>query len=109
MTFQQRIKKVRDTLTGIEGLKVYHFFRPQMKPPFCLWQEDGPGNEFRTGNRLAEQMIHGTIDYFTAKEYDEAVDLIQSAFRSSNISLSLTEIMWEEETELIHYGWEFEV
>ena len=79
-----------------------------MEPPFCVWAEDGE-NGFNAGNRKAEQAITGTVDYYTPQEYDPAVDNIQAALNSLRIPWQLNSVQYEDETNLIHYEWTWEV
>ena len=79
-----------------------------MEPPFCVWAEDGE-NGFNAGNRKAEQAITGTVDYYTLREYDPAVDNIQTALNSLRIPWQLNSVQYEDETNLIHYEWTWEV
>lgn len=106
MTLTSKIKSIAEALTSIEGLNVYHYFRPQMQAPFCVWQEDGEGNSFQTSNHKREQTISGTIDYFTQEEFDENVDKIQEALNGiENCGWLINSVQFEDETELIHYEW----
>lgn len=103
------IKQVRDCLNNIEGAKFYHYRRPEkVKNRYGIWAEDGEDMSFNAGNRKAEQQIHGTIDYFTTVEYDSVVDEVQEAlFNLEGASWKLTDVQYEDETNLIHFTWEF--
>lgn len=105
-----KIMKIKDALTSIENLKVYHYWRPRLQAPFCVWAEDGEGNSIHTNNHKSEQVITGTIDYFTRDEFDEMVENIQNALNTTeNVGWQLLSVQFEDETNLIHYEWEFEV
>lgn len=105
-----QLKQIRDALTAIEGLKVYHYWRTRQNPPYCVWQEDGEGDSLHTNNRKTEQVISGTVDYFTLNEYDENIENIQNALNSlENCGWSLNTVQYEEDTNLIHYEWNFEI
>lgn len=98
------------TLTAIDGLKVYHYWHPRLTAPFCIWAEDGEGDSLNANNHKKEQVISGTIDYFTRTEFDEMVDNIQNAINSlENCGWSLNSVQYEDETNLIHYEWVFEI
>ena len=60
-------------------------------------------------NHKAEQAIHGYIDYFTLTEFDSAVDSVQDVLDSHGSEWRLNDVQKEEETNLIHYSWEFTV
>lgn len=88
--------------------KAYHYWRPKLDPPFCVWAEDGEDDSFSSDNRKQEQQIHGTVDYFTKKEYDPTVDAIQSYLNSlDDFGWRLNSVQYEDETNLIHFEWEF--
>lgn len=105
-----QLQKIRDCLASIEGLKVYHYWRPRLEAPFCVWAEDGEGDSLHTNNHKAEQVITGTIDYFTLNEYDTNVDNIQNALNElENCGWNLSGVDYEEDTNLIHYTWNFQI
>ena len=105
-----KIEKIQNALVSVEDLKVYHYWRPRLKAPFCVWQEDGEGDSLHTDNHKSEQVISGTIDYFTLKEYDDTVDKIQYALNNLECcGWRLNSVQYEEETNLIHYEWTFEI
>lgn len=101
---------IRDALNKIEGLDVYHYWRPRLQAPFLVWAEESEGESLHTGNHKSEQVITGTIDYFTKTEYDPMVDTIQDKLNEiENLGWSLTSVDYEDETMLIHYSWDWEI
>lgn len=103
----QMLKYVRDTLTAVSS-NVYHYRRPANLAKAIIWQEDAEDGSFHTNNHLAEQQIHGTIDYWTPDEYDQTADDIQAALESrSRIGWRLSSVQYEDETGLIHHEWDF--
>ena len=105
-----KLIKIKDALVSVNGLKVYHYWRPRLEAPFCVWQEDGEGTSVWSGNHLSEQVITGTIDYFTKTEFDPMIDNIQQALNNAeNVGWELNSIQYENETNLIHYEWNFQV
>lgn len=105
-----KLAKIKGCLTSIDGLKVYHYWHPRLQAPFCIWAEDSEGESLDGDNHKAEQVISGTIDYFTLKEFDEMVETIQEALNSTeDVGWRLNSIQYEEETNLIHYEWSFDV
>ena len=87
----------------------YHYFRPADIWPCLVWQEDGEGESFRSGNHKSEQALHGTTDYYTQAEYDNNIDLIQDVLEDIAAAWSLNSVQYEEDTKLIHYEWEWTV
>jgi hypothetical protein len=103
------LKTISDALTSIEGAKVYHYHKPEaIKAPYIIWAEDGEGDSFHSGNHKSEQLIQGVVDYYTLREFDATVDLIQAALNGV-CAFSLDSVQYEDETKLIHYHWTFEV
>ena len=104
------LKKVSNALVDIQDLRVYHYWRPNMQAPFCVWAEDGESSSLQANNHKREQAIGGTIDYFTKLEFDEMIDNIQKALNEvEGLGWRLNSVQFEEETNLIHYEWRFDV
>lgn len=109
-TMNNKLYKIRDALTSITDLKVYHYFRVVKDVPYCIWAEDGEGDSLWTSNHQSEQVITGTIDYFTRVEFDENVTNIQNALNDiENCGWQLNSIQYEDDTNLIHYEWGFQI
>ena len=105
-----KLCKISDCLTSIEGLSVTHYWHPRLVAPYCLWAEDGEGDSLHTNNKKTEQVITGTIDYFTLHEFDENVDKIQEALNNVEcLGWTLNSVQYEDETNLIHYEWRWEL
>lgn len=108
------MKSLNEILRGVKAAlltvtnEVYHYRRP--KDPtekYIVWAEDSEDSSFAAGNRTEEQQLHGTVDYYTLTEFDENVDLIQTAFYNAGIEFRISSVQYEDETNLIHYEWEF--
>lgn len=107
---QNKLEIIQNALTSIDGLRVYHYLRPQLQAPFCVWQEDGEGSSLEANNHKGEQSISGSIDYFTKTEFDSMCDQIQEALnQTENVSWRLNSVQYEDDTELIHHEWTFRV
>lgn len=105
-----QLKRIRDSLAAIEGLKVYHYWRPRLQAPYLIWAEESEGDSLYTGNHKSEQVITGTIDYYTKTEYDPMVDTIQEKLNEiENLGWTLSSVDYEDETMLIHYSWDWEI
>lgn len=106
-SLQSKLKQLRDTLNEVSA-PVYHYRKPKsVKAPWVVWQEDGESQAFDGDNHKAEQQVHGTIDCYTLTEYDSLLDEIQEALNSKEVGWSLLSVQYEDETNLIHYEWEF--
>lgn len=107
---QEKLSKIKDALTSIENLKVYHYWRPRLQAPYLIWAEEGEGDSLWTSNHLQEQVIKGTVDYFTKTELDPIVDTIQEKLNGvESLGWNLEAVQYEDETNLIHFSWYFEI
>lgn len=106
-SMQDKLKAVRDALLTVTD-KCYHYRRvASVKTGYIVWAEDSEDGSFDGDNRKQEQQIHGTIDYFTQKEFDPLIDGIQNALDEARVSFRLNAVDYEDDTKLIHYEWEF--
>lgn len=107
MTLRQRLEPIGQAYSAIVK-NCYHYWRPKLPAPFLVWAEDGD-NAAWADDRMMEQAITGTTDYFTRDEFDPAIDRIQDANQSLGIAWRLNSVQYEDDTELIHYEWSWEV
>ena len=103
--------ELRDIGRGLlaVGVPVSHYFKQQQKAPYIVWAEDGQGSMQHGDNHAIQQSIQGTIDYFTRNEYDANFFKIQNVLNSMDIAWSLNSVQYEDDTQLIHYEWLWEV
>lgn len=105
-----QLTRIRDALTSIDGLSIYHYWHPRLQAPYCIWAEDGEGDSLWANNHQKEQVINGTIDYFTKEDLDPMVDIIQTKLNEvEGLGWSLDSVMYEDETNLIHYSWDWSI
>lgn len=104
----EKLLRVRDALLQV-SVDVFHYNAFKKTDQYILWAESGEGDSFHADNRKQEQVIVGTIDYFTRTDFDPNLDAIQEALKSAEITFFLKSVQYEEETKYIHYEWEFEV
>ena len=109
MSIVKKLKRIRDTLTSIENVDVFHYDAGDKTEEYIVWAENGEGTPLELDNAKEEQIITGAIDYFTKTEYSEIIDKIQKALNDAKISFSLNSVQYEPETKLIHYEWIFEI
>lgn len=113
MTLQQKLERIGTALVAGIGDNVYHYWRPQMQAPFCVWAEEGEDDSFDADNQKKEQVIGGYVDYYTKLEYDPSLDAVQDVLRGLAADMSfgwrLDSVQREDETELIHYQWRWSV
>ena len=73
-SLQNKLMRVRDALVSVTA-KTYHYRRPStVQKEYIVWAEYSEDASFNADNRKAEQQIHGTIDYFTQKEFDPLIE-----------------------------------
>ena len=102
-----KIYRIRDALLTVSK-DVYHFEALKKKDKYIVWAEDGEGNSGHADNKK-NQVIQGTIDYFTKDDADPVVEEIQEALELYENSYKLNSVQHEDETEYIHYEWIWEV
>ena len=104
-----KLDKVKTALLSVSGLSVSHYEALKKTAPYCVWAEDGAGEQQNADNKMVGQAVSGVIDYYTSAENDGNVDAIQNALNNEKISFGLYLIQYEDDTKLIHWQWEFEV
>lgn len=80
-------------------------YRRTAHPPFVVWAETGEESSFNSDNHKSEQQLTGIVDFFTLTEFDSIADDIQDILNSENVGWQLSSVLYEEETNLIHYQW----
>lgn len=108
MSLNEKLKKLRDVLSELD-IDVYHYDALNASSEYIVWYESGESDSLSADNRKEEQVLAGTIDLFTQKEYNQIVDDIQDRLNKNKISFRLNSVQYEDETKLIHYEWEFEI
>lgn len=88
---------------------VRHFDGTGMTAPYVVWAEDGVADTIWADGKLQEQVVTGTIDYFTKTEYDPLIVSIKEALDGIGLSYRLNSIQYETDTKLIHYEWVWEI
>lgn len=107
MSLQSKLQRIGEALAEVVD-HTYHYWRQKMSAPFLVWAEDGEDTSFNADDRKQEQKIHGTADYFTKDEFDPNVDAVQECFENmDDITWRLNSVQYEDETNLIHYEWEW--
>lgn len=103
MTLTEKLRAIASRIGSI-GCEVSHYWRPVKNVPLLIWAET---NEelFRADNRRSEMVVNGTLDFYTNVEFDETIDSIQTAMDEFALTWSLDSVQYEEETNLIHYSW----
>ena len=108
MMLQEKLKRLGEALAGL-GPACHHYWRPKMKPPYIVWQENGEDSALYGDNRKQESAVGGTVDYFTQVEFDPMADRIPAVLTAQELCWALNSVQYETETGLIHHEWVFEV
>ena len=104
-----RLVDIRDVFVSVLPTATHHYKAWSKPDQYIVWAEDGQAGSAFADNRMQEQAISGTADYFTKIEYDPIFNQIQQAMNDANLSWSLESIQYEEVTRYIHYEWSWEV
>lgn len=107
MTLQSKLRLIGVALAAAVP-QTYHYWRPVQTAPWLIWAEDGE-NGLEADNVKEEQGITGRADYYTKEEFDPAVDQIQACFDDLGLCWRLDSVLYEENTNLIHHSWDWEV
>ena len=105
MRIIDKLKTIRDILVSVCD-ETYHYENKENGiNRYIVWAEQGEGSSLQLDNGKVEQTIDITIDFFTYREYDEMVDIIQEKMSEAKISYTLESVQYETQVELIHYEW----
>lgn len=107
MSLTTKLERLSSGFSQLGGY-VYHHHRPDLEFPCIVWAEES-GNEFGADGDVAEQGLHGTLDYFTPNDIDPMIDRIQNQFRAMALGWRLESVQYEEDTGLVHWEWSWEV
>ena len=93
----------------LEDVDVYHYTKPTEKEaPYAVWMENGD-ESFNSDNQKSERVLEGTLDYYTLNDLDPALDALESAMLEMGAAWQLSSVQFEDETNLIHYTWDWQV
>lgn len=108
LSLQSKLQQIGTAFSGVLE-NCFHYWRPVKKVPCLVWAETGEGGSFHSGNSKSEQVISGTCDLFTKREFDPLVDSMQDTLEKAGLAWRLDTVDYEDETNLIHYSWTWEV
>lgn len=103
-----KLTDLRDLLLTVTS-DTFHYKAWAKPDKYIVWAEDGETDSLNADDQKTEQVLQGTIDYFTKTEYDLNFELIQAKLNSADLSWRLNSIQHEEETGYIHYEWVWEM
>lgn len=100
----QRLDIIREALLTI-GVPVSRYYAHEQPDKYLVWGEDNQSDSVWADNRMREQAIEGTIDYFTKEEDDPNFTKIQAALNGINISWRFNSFQFEKDTNFLHFEW----
>jgi hypothetical protein len=116
LSLVKRLKTIGETF-GLIGTtdpehpaSVHHYEKPaNTRAPYLVWAEGGEPAGFSGDSKKGEQAIGGTLDLYTLAEFDPLIDEAQDALAELfGSSWALDDVLYEDETKLIHYAWRWE-
>lgn len=107
ISLQNKLRQLGVAFAAITP-KAYHYYRPVKDVPCLIWAEDGEENSFHSDNRKSCQTITGKVDFYTKREFDPLIDQVQDTLEGI-CAWYLEAVQYEDETQLIHYTWHWEV
>lgn len=105
MTLTNKLRNIGALFNELR-IPVYHYWRPIKSAPALIWQEQSESG-LQADNKKGEQMVNGVADYYTKTEFDTSVDEIQDVLQEFAVWWQLAAIQYEDETNLIHFTWEW--
>lgn len=103
-----RFDRVRDAMLSVMP-EVYHYHADSKGNQYIVWAEHGSSSSPAADNVVQEQVVHGTIDYFTREEYDQKINEINEALKQFEIANRLKSVQYEPDTDYTHYEWSWEL
>lgn len=103
-----KLTDIRDLLLTVTE-DTFHYEAHKKPDKYIVWAEDSEADAVHADNHKTNQVIQGTIDYFTKTEFDSNFELIQDKLNSADIAWRLNSIQREEGTGYIHYEWVWEM
>ena len=110
MSLTAKLRAFRDLMKGVTA-NFYHYYRPHRKgmhnaDHWLVWSEISEDDSPYLDNQKTEQVLTGTLDFYTMTEYDARIDTIQEKLQMAPVTRwELVSAGKEEETGLIHYSW----
>lgn len=109
MAMQSKLRAFGQELAQLlPSATIVHYWHPVTDAPYLIWYETSEADSFDADNKKAEMVLTVDIEYFTRTEYDPMVDSIQSFLTSKGL-WRLDSVLYENDTNLIHFSWTVEV
>lgn len=97
---------LRDALVAVSS-STYHYTAPDNAEfPRIIWSEESR-EDLVANNVHIEKGYTGTIDLYSKTEDDTLIDGIENALNELEIGWTLNNVLYEEDTRVIHHEWLF--
>lgn len=108
ISLQNKLRQLGEAFAELTD-NAFHYYRVVKKTPWLVWAENGEENSFHSDNKKSCQTITGTVDLFTKTEFDSLADQVQDTLEALGAAWYLYDVQYEEETNLKHFTWHWEV
>lgn len=109
MTLQEKLRWFGAKVAGVCS-HAYHYTKAKNATvPYAVWAEDSEGESFHADSHKAEQVISGSLNYFTKTEFDSTCDALQDMLDNVCCEWYLSSVQYEPDTGLIHYEWRWDI
>lgn len=103
-SLQVRLEELAEEFRLVSDV-IHHYKRVETEAPFGVWAEQYEENSNYADNQKTEFGIHIQLDYYTKTEFDPVIDAIQNYMTGKGYAWNLDSVLFEDETNLIHYTW----
>ena len=107
-SLQTRLETIANEIKAISSV-IHHYKRNEVSAPFGVWAEQYEEDSNYSDNHKQDQGIHIQLDYYTQEEFDEVLDDLQDYFDANEYPWNLDSVLYEDDTNMIHYTWSFTV
>lgn len=107
-SLQTRLSSIAAEIRTLSNV-IHHYKRVEDSAPFGVWAEQYEEDSNYSDNHKQDQGIHIQLDYYTQTEFDEVIDDLQDYFDGKEYPWTLDSVIFEDDTNLIHYTWSFTV
>lgn len=110
LNLNRQLEYFKETILKASG-DIWHYRRPAGQGfPFGIWQEYSESDSEHASNRKKAQPVLIYLDWYTQREFDPIIDRIQNVLNEApGIAFELSDVQYEEDTNVIHYSWNVEV
>lgn len=101
-------QKLIDCLLSVMQ-NISHFYSKSEVFPYIVWKENSEGSEVAADNKKIQYSLNYSVDLYLKKPDADLIRRLENAFNTFRVSFQLTNVEYNEETEIIHYHYEVEL